>query len=85
MMTRSPLASLGPELGGRGTNGSRKTAGAELEQYYSIRSVAEALDVSERTVHRYIKRGQLMACRPGGLVRISATALRAFIDAAGRL
>jgi excisionase family DNA binding protein len=50
-----------------------------LPKYYSIQTVAEALEVSDRTIRRWIDRGDLVAHRPGGVVRIAEEDLRAFL------
>ncbi len=49
-----------------------------LPRYYSIQAVAEALDVSERTVRRWIANGDLVAHRLAG-VRIADVDLRSFL------
>jgi excisionase family DNA binding protein len=52
----------------------------EPPRFFSIAYVAEALSVSDRTVRRWIDRGELVAHRfGGGLVRISDPDLRAFL------
>jgi excisionase family DNA binding protein len=50
-----------------------------LPKYYSIQTVAEALEVSDRTIRRWIDRGDLVAHRPGGVVRVAKDDLRAFL------
>jgi len=47
----------------------------------TVRQVAEDLNVSTRTVHRWIASGNLIAHRVGGVVRIAAADLRAFLAA----
>ena len=47
--------------------------------FWTIRSVAEHLDVPERTVHRWIDSGDIVAHRFGRSVRISDNDLRAFL------
>ena len=64
-------AAFGHVRGRRGGNG--------LPKHYSIKSVATALEVSPRTVRRWIANGDLIAHRPGGLVRIAESDLRAFL------
>jgi excisionase family DNA binding protein len=49
------------------------------EQFFTMRAVAEYVDVSTRSVRRWIERGDLVAHRFGGVVRIAATDLRAFL------
>ena len=49
-------------------------------RFFTIAEVAECLNVSTRTVRRWIKRGELIAYRPGGgVVRIAESDLRAFL------
>jgi excisionase family DNA binding protein len=50
-------------------------------RFFTIRDVAEFLDVSTRSVRRWIKSGDLPAHRFGAAVRISETDLRAFAAA----
>jgi excisionase family DNA binding protein len=50
-----------------------------LPKYYSIRTVAEALDVSARTIRRWIASGNLTVHRVNGVVRIAEGDLRAFL------
>ena len=50
--------------------------------YLRISAIAEELDVSPRTVLRWVERGDLQAVRlPGGRLRISQTAFDAFVGA----
>jgi excisionase family DNA binding protein len=58
--------------------GQRQRRGG-LPRYYTINAVAEALDVSSRTVRRWIANGALAAHRLGGALRISEADLRAFL------
>jgi excisionase family DNA binding protein len=48
-------------------------------QFFTIGEVAEMLRVSTRTVRRWIDRGQLVAHRFGGAVRIAERDLGAFL------
>ena len=50
-----------------------------LPKYYTIKAVAEALDVSPRTVRRWIANGGLIVHRVDGVVRIGEGDLRAFL------
>jgi excisionase family DNA binding protein len=50
-------------------------------RFFTVSDVAEFLDVSTRTVRRWIKSGDLPAHRFGAAVRISETDLRAFAAA----
>jgi excisionase family DNA binding protein len=53
--------------------------GGVLPKFNSITTVAEALDVSPRTVRRWIENGDLVVHRVGGVVRIAEADLRAFL------
>jgi len=46
---------------------------------FSPRQVAEALDVHEATIRAEVRRGKLRAVRVGRLLRISDTALAAYL------
>jgi excisionase family DNA binding protein len=61
----------------RGVRRPRSCSG--LPKYYSIKAVAEALDVSPRTVRRWISNGDLIVTRVRGVVRIADNDLRAFL------
>ena len=50
-------------------------------RFFTIRAVAEMLDVSPRTVRRWIDDGDLVAYRRGGVVRIEDKDFRAFLAA----
>jgi excisionase family DNA binding protein len=50
-----------------------------LPKCYAIKSVAEALDVSTRTVRRWIANRDLVAHRIDGVVRIAESDLRTFL------
>jgi excisionase family DNA binding protein len=50
-------------------------------QYFSVKAVAERLDFSPRTVHRWIKSKELAVYRLGGSVRISEVDLRRYLAA----
>ncbi len=50
-----------------------------LPKYYTIKAVAEAVDVSDRTVRRWIANGYLVVHRVDGVVRIADDDLRAFL------
>jgi excisionase family DNA binding protein len=51
---------------------------SELKPLLTIAQVAELESVSERTVRRWIKGGDLPAIRTGRMIRICPDALRAF-------
>lgn len=48
-------------------------------KFLTIAEVAERFRVSTRTVRRWIKAGDLIAYRVGGLVRVAESDLRAFL------
>ena len=48
-------------------------------RFFTIAEVAERLNVSTRTVRRWIKAEDLIAHRIGGVLRISESDLRAFL------
>ena len=48
-------------------------------KFFTIAEIAERLGVSTRTVRRWIRSGDLVAHRFGGIVRISEKDLRAFL------
>jgi excisionase family DNA binding protein len=50
-----------------------------LPKYYSIKAVAGALEVSPRTVRRWIANGHLIVHRVHGVIRIGEGDLRAFL------
>jgi excisionase family DNA binding protein len=50
-------------------------------QFFTVRAIAEQLDVSPRTVHRWIKNNELVVHRVGRSVRVSAADLNQFIEA----
>jgi excisionase family DNA binding protein len=58
------------------TDGSRR----DLPKFYAIKTVAEALEVSPRTIRRWVAKGDLVAHRVDGVVRIAESDLRAFLD-----
>jgi excisionase family DNA binding protein len=48
-------------------------------KFFTIAEVAERLRVSTRTVRRWIESGDLIAHRPGGIVRVAESDLRTFL------
>lgn len=48
---------------------------------YTIKDIATAMDVTDRTVRRYIKDGHLQAKKIGRNIFITEEALREFINA----
>ena len=57
----------------------RRHRSSGLPKYYAIKAVAESLDVSIRTVRRWIANGDLVVHRVDGVVRIAEGDLRAFL------
>jgi excisionase family DNA binding protein len=51
------------------------------QQFFTVRAIAEQLDVSMRTVHRWIKNDGLVAHRVGRSVRISEVDLKLYLAA----
>jgi excisionase family DNA binding protein len=58
----------------------RRHSGGHIN-FFTIAVVAERLDVATRTVRRWIKSGDLVVHRVGGIVRIAEGDLRAFLAA----
>lgn len=57
----------------------RRHRGGSLPKYYAIKTVAEALEVSPRTIRRWIANGDLAVHRVNGVVRVAEGDLRAFL------
>jgi excisionase family DNA binding protein len=53
----------------------------KFKAFWTVRSLAKDIDVSERTVHRWIDAGDLIVHRFGRSVRISDNDRRAFLAA----
>jgi excisionase family DNA binding protein len=68
-----------PEAAALGHVRGRRHRGSDLPKYYAIKTVAEALDVSPRTVRRWIADGDLVVHRRGGIVRVAESDLRTFL------
>jgi len=51
---------------------------------YTVREIASALRLSERTVHRLIKSGVLRAVRISRCVRVPAESLQQFVERAAQ-
>jgi excisionase family DNA binding protein len=49
-------------------------------KFYTIEQIAECLEVSTRTVRRWIKQGLLVAHRVNGMIRVSAADFQKFLD-----
>jgi excisionase family DNA binding protein len=57
----------------------QRRGGGGLPRFYTIKTVADALEVSPRTVRRWIATGELNVYRVNGVVRIAEADLRAFL------
>jgi excisionase family DNA binding protein len=68
-----------PEASALGPGRGRRHRGGGPPKYYAIKTVAEALDVSRRTVTRWIASGDLVVFRADGVVRIAESDLKAFL------
>jgi len=68
---------VSPASGDCARIGARKTT--DLPKFFTIGQIAELLEVSTRTVRRWIDAELLVAHRFGGVVRIAAQDLRAFL------
>jgi excisionase family DNA binding protein len=62
----------------RGANKGRGRSDHPLK-FYTVAAVAEMLDVSTRTVRRWIAGGELAVHRLGGAVRIADVDLKVFL------
>jgi excisionase family DNA binding protein len=51
-----------------------------VEEFFSLRDIADRLKVSEQTVRRWVKSGQLKAYKPGLEYRILASDLEEFLE-----
>jgi excisionase family DNA binding protein len=60
-------------------NNRSSARGREAIKFFTIPEVAECLNVSTRTVRRWIAKGMLVAHRFDGIVRIAERDLRAFL------
>ncbi len=61
------------------TEPDRRRSANSLPRYHAIKTVTDALDVSTRTVRRWIATGDLTVHRVNGVVRIAEADLRAFL------
>ena len=50
-------------------------------KFYTIKHIAQFVEVSTRTVRRWIKNGLLVAHRVNGVVRVSETDFQVFLAA----
>jgi len=62
----------------------KRKARAEDGKFYTFAEVGERLAVSDRTVHRWVERKNLVAHRFGGALRISSIELASFVTHARR-
>jgi excisionase family DNA binding protein len=60
-------------------NGADSAGAKPPPKFFTIDAVAERLDVSPRTVHRWISGGELIVHRMRRSVRISETDFKAFL------
>lgn len=58
---------------------NQRRSGSGLAKFYAIKTVADTLEVSTRTVRRWIARGELIVHRVNGVIRIAEADLRAFL------
>jgi excisionase family DNA binding protein len=58
-----------------------KTDRSNSTKFYTIQQIADFVEVSTRTVRRWIEKGLLVAHRINGLVRISDGDFQAFLAA----
>jgi excisionase family DNA binding protein len=63
----------------RTPTGSKASSKTPPKRFHSVATVARQLEVSEKSVRRFIKRRLLRAYKIGGKIRISEDDLRSFI------
>jgi excisionase family DNA binding protein len=68
----------GPRLLSENCN-TRVSARTRVPRFFTISDISKSLDVSTRTVRRWIKSGTLTAHHFGGIVRISEADFAAFL------
>jgi excisionase family DNA binding protein len=71
------MSTAGQASGHAANHGDRK----QRPQFVTVRAVAEQLDISSRTVHRWIKNNELAVHRVGRSVRISEVDLKHYLAA----
>jgi excisionase family DNA binding protein len=64
-----------------GRHAANDGARVHRPQFFTVRAIAEQLDVSPRTVHRWIKNNELIVHRVGRSVRVSEDDLKRFLVA----
>ena len=74
----SPPSHRDMEAAVSGPARGRRHSGTGLPKYYAFKAVAEAVDVSPRTVRRWIANGDLIVHRVQGVVRVAEADLRSF-------
>lgn len=74
-----PPSDSDTKAGAFGQTRGRGRRGSGLPKFYAIKAVAESLDVSTRTVRRWIANGDLVVHRVDGVIRIAEGDLRAFL------
>ena len=57
----------------------QRRSGSGLPRFYAIKTVADTLDISQRTVRRWIANGDLTVHRVNGVIRIAEADLRSFL------
>jgi excisionase family DNA binding protein len=57
------------------------SGGAKNPKFFTVKQIAEMLDVSTRTVRRWIESQALAVHRFGGVVRVADADLKAFLAA----
>ena len=55
--------------------------GGKIPKFFTVNQIAEMLDISTRTVWRWIKSEALAVHRFGGVVRVAEADLKAFLAA----
>lgn len=56
-----------------------------MEKLYTALQVAEALQLNEQTVLRFIREGKIKAIKVGRSYRIKEADLKAYLDGAGKI
>jgi len=77
--SRTPSSDSDTEASAFGHVRGHRRNGSGLPKYYTLKAVAEALDVSTRTVRRWIANGDLIAIRVDGVLRIGERDLGLFL------
>lgn len=72
---------MGQRSGGRDTDDAGSASEAGARQLLTVQEVADELRVSDMTVYRIIKRGELTAVRVGNSYRIRRADLDEYLDA----